>query len=186
MKHPLFPVFASVVIATIAQAEDRKITGTFESVRFDLLMGLPESITEKHKEAWEKSKQMIVITEKDLVLNVGLAGASGGIYMSYTTQGDFLLGKTVIGKCRYAVPLRPEVHSKTGGAEVDQGLFTRICLETEEGPYRILYSPFWGSSGMDLAVVSIAGTTKELWETYAPIFDRMSAFELIDMKRFEK
>jgi hypothetical protein len=98
MKHPLFPVFASVVIATIAQAEDRKITGTFESVRFDLLMGLPESITEKHKEAWEKSKQMIVITEKDLVLNVGLAGASGGIYMSYTTQGDFLLGKTVIGK----------------------------------------------------------------------------------------
>jgi hypothetical protein len=39
---------------------------------------------------------------------------------------------------------------------------------------------------MDLAVVSIAGTTKELWETYAPIFDRMSAFELIDMKRFEK
>lgn len=70
--------------------------------------------------------------------------------------------------------------------EEDQGLFTRICLETEEGPHHILYSLFWGSSGMNLAVVSIAGTTKELWETYAATFDKMSAFELIDMKRFEK
>jgi hypothetical protein len=69
--------------------------------------------------------------------------------------------------------------------EQDQGLFTRIGLETEEGPYHILYSLFWLSSGQDLAVVSIAGTTKELWETYAPTFDKMGAFELIDMKRFE-
>jgi hypothetical protein len=70
--------------------------------------------------------------------------------------------------------------------EIDQGLFTRICLETEEGPYHILYSLFWGSSGMDMAVVSIAGTTKELWGTYSPTFDKMSAFELIDMKRFTR
>lgn len=69
--------------------------------------------------------------------------------------------------------------------EQDQGLFTRICLETEEGPYHILYSLFWGSNGMDVAVVFIAGTTKELWETYSPTFDKMNAFELIDMKRFE-
>jgi hypothetical protein len=70
--------------------------------------------------------------------------------------------------------------------EKDQGLFTRICLETEEGPHHILYSLFWGSSGMDVAVVSIAGTTKELWPIYAPVFEKMGAFELIDMKRFEK
>ena len=70
--------------------------------------------------------------------------------------------------------------------EQDQGMFIRICLETEEGRYHILYSLFWGSNGMDLAVVSIAGTTTELWETYAPTFDKMSAFEIIDMKRFEK
>lgn len=70
--------------------------------------------------------------------------------------------------------------------EQDQGLFTRICLETEEGPHHIIYSLFWGSSGMDMAVVSIAGTTNELWETYAPTFEKMNAFELIDMKRFEK
>jgi hypothetical protein len=68
--------------------------------------------------------------------------------------------------------------------EQDQGLFTRICLETEEGPHHILYSLFWGSSGMDIAVVSIAGTTKELWATYAPTFQKMGQFELIDMKRF--
>jgi hypothetical protein len=68
----------------------------------------------------------------------------------------------------------------------DQGLFTRICLETEEGPYHILYSLFWGTNDMDVVVVSIAGTRKELWETYSPTFDKMAAFELIDMKRFEK
>jgi hypothetical protein len=66
----------------------------------------------------------------------------------------------------------------------DQGLFTRIGLETEEGPHRILYSLFWGNSGLDIAVVSIAGTTKELWPTYAPTFDIMAAFDLIDMSRF--
>jgi hypothetical protein len=70
-------------------------------------------------------------------------------------------------------------------AEQDQGLFTRICLETEEGPYHILCSMFWGNR-IDVVVISIAGTTKELWKTYAPTFDKMSAFELIDMKRFEK
>ncbi len=68
--------------------------------------------------------------------------------------------------------------------ETDQGLFTRVCLETEEGPYHILYSLFWGSSSMDVAVVSISGTTKDLWKVYAPTFDKMSTFELIDMKRF--
>lgn len=68
----------------------------------------------------------------------------------------------------------------------EQYLFTRICLETEEGPHHILYSLFWGTDDLDIAVVSIAGTTKELWETYAPTFDRMGSFELIDMKRFEE
>jgi hypothetical protein len=42
------------------------------------------------------------------------------------------------------------------------------------------------ANDLDVVVISIAGTTKELWPTYAPTFDRMSAFELIDMKRFEK
>jgi len=69
--------------------------------------------------------------------------------------------------------------------EQDQGAFTRMCLETEEGRFHILYSLFWGNNGMDLAVVSIAGTTNELWETYASTFDKMSAFEIIDMKRFD-
>jgi len=70
--------------------------------------------------------------------------------------------------------------------EQDQGLFTRICLETEEGPYHIRYSMFWGNRRIDIVVVSIAGTTKELWNTYAPTFDRISAFELIDMKRLDR
>jgi len=68
----------------------------------------------------------------------------------------------------------------------EQYLFMRICLETEEGPYHVLYSMFWGTDDRDIAVVSSAGTTTELWGTYAPTFERMSAFELIDMKRFER
>ena len=70
--------------------------------------------------------------------------------------------------------------------ERDQGLFTRICIETEEANDHILYSLFWGTNNMDVVVVSIAGTTKDLWSTYSPVFDKMSAFELIDMKRFQK
>lgn len=71
------------------------------------------------------------------------------------------------------------------GKATKQGLFTRICLETEEGPYRILYTFFYGNDDLDLAALSIAGAPKEEWATYAPIFDRMSAFQIIDMKRFQ-
>ena len=67
-----------------------------------------------------------------------------------------------------------------------QDLFTRVCLETHEGPHRILYSCFWGNDGLDIAVVAIAGTTKELWNTYSKVFDQMAGFELIDMARFKK
>lgn len=66
----------------------------------------------------------------------------------------------------------------------DQGLFTRLCLEVEEGDFHVLYSMFWLTDGGDLAVVSSAGTTKALWTTYAPTFEKMSDFEIIDMRRF--
>ena len=39
-------------------------------------------------------------------------------------------------------------------------------LETEEGRNHILYSLFWGSDEMDIAVIRIAGTTNKLWKTY--------------------
>ena len=68
----------------------------------------------------------------------------------------------------------------------EQYLFTRVCLETEEGPHRILYSLFWGTNDLDIAVISIAGTTKELWPTYEATFNKMGEFEPIDMKRFWK
>lgn len=70
-------------------------------------------------------------------------------------------------------------------AEQRQGPFTRIGLETQEGPHHILCSCFWGND-LDIAVVSISGTTKELWGTYSPIFEKMSAIELIDMARLEE
>jgi Gram-negative bacterial TonB protein C-terminal len=70
--------------------------------------------------------------------------------------------------------------------EHEQGLFTETCLETEEGDDHILYSLFWGRNGLDIAIVTVSGTPKDLWEIYAPAFAKMSAFELIDPKRFQK
>ncbi|NND96552.1 MAG: hypothetical protein HKN47_04385 [Pirellulaceae bacterium] len=70
--------------------------------------------------------------------------------------------------------------------EKDLGFVTRICIETQERGNHILYSLFWGSREMDVAVISIAGTTEELWETYSSTFNKMGEFELIDMERFEK
>jgi hypothetical protein len=70
--------------------------------------------------------------------------------------------------------------------ETPMGLFTRKGLETEEGDAHIVYSVFWPSGGGDIAVVTIAGTRTDLWSTYAPAFERMGRFELIDMARFDK
>lgn len=68
--------------------------------------------------------------------------------------------------------------------ETNQGMFTRVCLETEEGPYHILYSLFWNNK-TDLIVVVTAGTRKDLWDTYDPAFQKMGRFELIDLERFQ-
>lgn len=68
----------------------------------------------------------------------------------------------------------------------EQQFFTRICLQTEEGPFRILYSLFWGNGDLDMAVITIAGTPKDLWAVYASTFDQMSTLELIDAKHLEK
>ena len=70
-------------------------------------------------------------------------------------------------------------------SETERETFTRMCLETEEGPHHILYSLFWGNK-IDMVVVSISGTTKELWEMYSSTFDEMSDFRLLDMKQIEK
>lgn len=69
--------------------------------------------------------------------------------------------------------------------ETDQGLFTRICLEVEEGDFHVLYSLFWGNE-IDMAAVSISGTKKELWSKHSTTFNKMSKFKLIDMKHLEK
>lgn len=69
--------------------------------------------------------------------------------------------------------------------EQDQGVFSRIGVETEEGPHHILYSLFWGNNDLDVAVVVVSGTSKKRWELYAPLFNVMGDFELIDMSRFD-
>lgn len=44
---------------------------------------------------------------------------------------------------------------KTCG-EQDQGMFTRVCIETEEGPHHILYSLFGATSSISLSFASLA------------------------------
>jgi hypothetical protein len=84
------------------------------------------------------------------------------------------------------VPTIKERASKVINAwkEDDQGLFSRIGFEVEEGPWHIIYSFYWGNN-MDISVFHIVGTTKELWNTYVSTFEKMQDFELIDMKPFE-
>lgn len=67
--------------------------------------------------------------------------------------------------------------------ESELGMFTRTCLETEEGPNRMLYTLFWSDRARDLGVVFVAGTTRTLWDVYAPTFARMGEFEIIDLAR---
>ena len=69
--------------------------------------------------------------------------------------------------------------------EANQGLFSRVCLETEEGRFHVLYSLFWGN-GMDVIVITTSGAPKEEWQQYENVFNHMAAFELIDMSRFEE
>jgi hypothetical protein len=68
--------------------------------------------------------------------------------------------------------------------ETTQDMFTRVCLETEEGPYHILYSMFWNNK-VDWVIGTTAGTRKDLWSTFDPTFQKIGRFELIDLKRFQ-
>ncbi|RWX44261.1 hypothetical protein H206_01871 [Candidatus Electrothrix aarhusensis] len=76
-------------------------------------------------------------------------------------------------------------------SERNVGLFTRVCLETEEEikagtisqQHHIMYSLFWEDK-MDIVAISIAGTPVDLYEKNKKILNSMNSFELIDMKRF--
>jgi len=88
--------------------------------------------------------------------------------------------------------------SKRTSAEVlseceteDQGLLMYSCIVTEEliesvseeDPFQIRYSVFWGSE-LDVAVFAIAGTPKNQWADHAEIFAEIEKFQLIDLERF--
>ena len=66
-----------------------------------------------------------------------------------------------------------------------EGFFTRMCLETEEGPYHILYSLLWDNVGDD-AGVTISGARKEEWEKWAPVFDQMRQITVLNMEHMER
>jgi hypothetical protein len=65
------------------------------------------------------------------------------------------------------------------------GFFTRMCLETEQGPYRILYSVWWDNVGDDAGVV-IGGAKKEEWEKWVPVFDQMREVTVLDLEYMKR
>jgi len=70
--------------------------------------------------------------------------------------------------------------------EEKRGAFTRVRFETEEGKAHIAYTVYWGDEHLDVVAVVTAGTDKELWATYAPVFETMGDFQLLDIRKYEK
>jgi len=87
---------------------------------------------------------------------------------------DFIEGKKVAAD---------KVHSTCEA--LDQGMFTRVCLEATEGDYRISYSCFWGNE-IDVVAIFIAGAPLGLWKNHEDTFNIMNNFQLIDSSRFDK
>lgn len=79
---------------------------------------------------------------------------------------------------RFIAQKQQSAEVKRSCPTVNTGEFMRRCLETIEGPYRILYSLFW-SEEKDTIVVTIFGAPVEEWDKARLIADRMNEFELI-------
>jgi hypothetical protein len=59
------------------------------------------------------------------------------------------------------------------------GPFKLITLATEEGGDRIVHTCYWGDGEeFDVVLVILRGTRIELWDTYRPVFDKLSVFDL--------
>jgi hypothetical protein len=100
MSRAVIP--AIILTALYAQAQERKLIGTFESVPVDILKettnSAPATLNDTANWFKEWTKTTVVVTEKDITLN-------GGLNMTYTTQGDFLLGKTKLGQVEMFYPI---------------------------------------------------------------------------------
>lgn len=68
----------------------------------------------------------------------------------------------------------------------DLGLFTRACLEVDEGAERVLYTVYWETTGRNIFSVVEARALQAQWPTYAALFARMANFQVLDMKQFEE
>jgi hypothetical protein len=139
-----------------------------------------------YSEGHAGGKFMWTISEQDI--------SGGGSYDTGVRIQAFFKVKENTGKSAKEF-LHGFIESKKNGEakvlstcpEKEQGMFTRTCLEVEEGKFRILYSIFWTEEdGLDAGVVMISGAPKEQWARYASTFNRMAEFQLLDMKRLEK
>lgn len=139
-----------------------------------------------YSESHNGPKFMWTISEQDI--------ADGGSYDTGVRIQAFFGIKENTGKTAKEFLLgflqskqKGDVKVLSTSQEAEQGMFTRTCMEVEEGKYRILYSVFWTSGdGLDAGVVMISGAPKEQWSRYAPIFNRMTNFQLLDMKKIEE
>jgi len=105
---------------------------------------------------------------------------------------QFVPNATAAGKvapeqfvARFIAQKQQSADVKRACPAVKVGQFIRRCLETIEGPHRILYSLFW-SGELDALVITIFGAPVDEWETARHIADRMNEFELLGANFWKK
>ena len=179
----LLHAVAALIVATVAVAGDGS-TVFVEQVLEPIGGKIQRPKDWYYTEAHRGTTYRWIISKEDV--------SGGKRYKTGLSLQTFVGVKEKTGKTAEQF-IREVVASKAGTTKTlrecqatSQGMFVRMCLETEEGPYRISYSLFWGADGLDIAVVSVAGAPKEEWQRYQPVFERMAVFEIIDMKRFPK
>jgi hypothetical protein len=92
---------AVALCALPARVRDSNFTGTFETAPPEISAGLcGEGQSKLGAAAWA-TRQSVVITGEGVTLET----AFGGIAMTYTLHGDYLLGKTVLGDGEMYYPI---------------------------------------------------------------------------------
>ena len=92
---------AVALCALPAKAREGSVTGTFEKSAPDAGSNACTEIYCENTPQPESNRQSVVITGEGVTLTMPF----GGISMTYTSHGDYLLGKTVLGAGEMYYPI---------------------------------------------------------------------------------
>jgi hypothetical protein len=92
---------ALALCALPARSRESNLTGTFQTLPPENAAGTPAAICCKDAPGSKASQQSVVITGDGVTLQTPF----GGISMTYTLHGDYLLGKTILGEGEMYYPI---------------------------------------------------------------------------------